>query len=386
MDDTQFPFNPEKSNYLEVVLTGGPSAGKTSAIPSIIQYYSERNIRVLTAPELATIIMTGGLSDFPRIRETNNNHYNVLQTEMILMQNVLRKRYQAIARSFAPDQVVIVYDRAECDFQAYMDSDIFWKTIKDNQLTVNDVRNSYDLVIHMVTAADGAVEHYSCDNNPARLETPEQAIAADRRTRKAWLGHPRLRIVDNSTPFKSKLERLLQHIDSALGVDGEHLEYERRFLLSEPPDLNSALLNQAKEIFIEQTYLLTDSADQEVRVRKWADSDELVTYFWTRKRDLQSGGREEREELISESQYKHLLTQADPSRKPIYKTRYCFFDSGRHCQLDQIKLENRHLWVLEVYLNSYQEKFTPPKQLNISKEITNLPEFSNKTLADVDNT
>jgi CYTH domain-containing protein len=233
----------------------------------------------------------------------------------------------------------------------------------------------------MVTAADGAREHYTLDNNPARLETPEQAIAADRRTLKVWLGHPHLRVVDNSTTFELKLERLLEHINSALGTDGQHIEYERRFLLSDPPDLSSELLNQAKAIFIEQTYLLTDSPEQEIRVRKWADSDERVSYFWTSKRPLKGGGREEREELISQSQYKHLLTQADPSRKPINKTRYCFAYGGHHCELDQINLDDQQLWVLEVELNSYQDQFTPPSQLKINKEITDDPQFSNKALA-----
>jgi hypothetical protein len=35
----------------------------------------------------------------------------------------------------------------------------------------------------MVTAADGAREYYTCENNKARLESMEDAIEQDRRTR-----------------------------------------------------------------------------------------------------------------------------------------------------------------------------------------------------------
>src|SRR5690606_36872360 len=124
--------------------------------------------------------------------------------------------------------------------------------------------------------------------------TADQAVAADKRTLKAWLGHPHLRVVDNSTNLQGKMTRLIEHINASLGVS--NLEFERRYLLSGPPDLTSDLLIDAKEIHIEQTYLLSEQ-NEEVRVRKWADADENVSYFWTKKKPLATGGREEREAL-----------------------------------------------------------------------------------------
>eukprot|EP00662_Eupelagonemidae_sp_cell21_P057371 gene57371-biopygen46970 len=55
----------------------------------------------------------------------------------------------------------------------------------------------YDLILHLVTAADGAEEFYSLDNNEARRETPEEARSQDRRLREVWLGHPRHVVINN---------------------------------------------------------------------------------------------------------------------------------------------------------------------------------------------
>jgi len=49
----------------------------------------------------------------------------------------------------------------------------------------------------MVTAADGAVEFYTGENNEARYETVEQAVTLDKKLINAWVGHPSFSIIDN---------------------------------------------------------------------------------------------------------------------------------------------------------------------------------------------
>ena len=61
-----------------------------------------------------------------------------------------------------------------------------------------EIRDGYDAVFHLVTAAKGAEEFYTMDNNAARYETPEQACALDDRLLASWTGHPRLRVIDNA--------------------------------------------------------------------------------------------------------------------------------------------------------------------------------------------
>jgi len=46
------------------------------------------------------------------------------------------------------------------------------------------------MVLHLVTAADGAEKFYTLENNQARSETPEVARIVDRKTQMVWNGHP----------------------------------------------------------------------------------------------------------------------------------------------------------------------------------------------------
>lgn len=53
-------------------------------------------------------------------------------------------------------------------------------------------------MIHLVTAADGAIEYYRRWPEAHRPETPEDAIRLDRLLERVWSGHPRYHRVDNA--------------------------------------------------------------------------------------------------------------------------------------------------------------------------------------------
>jgi hypothetical protein len=70
---------------------------------------------------------------------------------------------------------VVVCDRGVMDGSAYT-SERLWKTILDETgwTTVQLRDKRYDAIIHLCTAANGAEEFYSLENE-ARYESPEQA-------------------------------------------------------------------------------------------------------------------------------------------------------------------------------------------------------------------
>lgn len=70
----------------------------------------------------------------------------------------------------------------------------------------------------MVTAADGAEQFYTLENNSARTEGLETAKMLDKWIQKAWAEHPHHHIIDNSTKgFDNKLNRLYTQIITYLG-------------------------------------------------------------------------------------------------------------------------------------------------------------------------
>jgi hypothetical protein len=69
---------------------------------------------------------------------------------------------------------IVFFDRGVMDPSAYMDTDSFQALLDEqgwNKINLRDKR--YDLVLHLVTAADGAEEFYTLANNAARYEVTE---------------------------------------------------------------------------------------------------------------------------------------------------------------------------------------------------------------------
>jgi hypothetical protein len=100
----------------------------------------------------------------------------------------------------------------------------------------------YDGVIHLVTAADGAEEHYKYgivqDDRGGRVfrrETPSEAIEQDRKLQEAWQAHTHHVVVPNggARGFVSKLE---EATEAVLAIARLLHPTEARAALSRPYD------------------------------------------------------------------------------------------------------------------------------------------------------
>ena len=366
-------------NYSEVVLTGGPAAGKSSSLAHLAKSFQDRGIRTLMVPEVATILISGGLSDIGELSK-DRRRYLEIQRQMLLMQRDLRRRYQEIARAFAPDPVVIVYDRAELDIRAYIDGESYDAILAEQGLTMTEVRDSYDGVIHLRTSALGAAEHYTTANNVARRESAAEAVIADARVLEAWLGSPHLWIVPSYEDFEAKREHVFRAVAHACGLPAP-VEIERKFLLAADPDLSHPLLASSVMVEIEQTYLTAPDPESEIRVRRRSLGAQ-ATYFWTCKRRLADGSREEDEALLSPSEYLHMLADADPERAVLKKRRYCFVEGNSHFELDAIpRADGSTMWLLEAELLHLGEDLALPSFLEIEREVTGDPDYDMANMA-----
>lgn len=119
----------------------------------------------------------------------------------------LEDSYAAIAKASNKPSIILC-DRGAMDTKAYLDDNMFQALLDYNGWTVTSMRDSrYDCIIHLVTAAIGAESYYTLENNSVRTETPQEAAALDMKMREAYLGHPNVYIVDNSTNFDRRYRR-----------------------------------------------------------------------------------------------------------------------------------------------------------------------------------
>lgn len=349
----------------EFVITGGPSAGKTTGLSKLDRTFTEKGYKVIIVPETATEVILSGIKT-PEV--------SVMEFQRVIMSRQINKEKttRRVAQFFGKD-VVIFYDRGLLDSKAYMEEKDFHKVLKEYKQTEISARDSYDAVFHLVTAADGAAEHYTKDNNKARSESLEEAIVADRRTRDAWTGHPHLRVIDNTTNFNNKIDRLIKEVFSSMGIPTP-IETERKFLVK-LPSFEEIEASKAVKSNIVQTYLKRTDPNIERRVRQRGIDGEF-SYFYTEKRKLSETSREEIERKISEKEYLSLLIEGT---KIVRKDRYCFFYKNQYFELDVYPDWDNEA-ILEIELTDEAQKIELPDWLEILKEVTGDEKYSNSSL------
>jgi CYTH domain-containing protein/predicted ATPase len=355
----------------KIVVTGGPCAGKTTGLSWIQNTFSQRGWKVLFVPETATELINGGVT--PWTCGTNLDYQIGQMRLQVTKEDIFRKA----AESMPDDRILIVCDRGALDNKAYMNDEEFTAVLRTLRLDEVELRDSYDAVFHLETAAKGAVEAYTFANNAARYETPEEACALDDRLIAAWTGHPHLRVIGNDTNFEAKLQRLLSEISSALG-EPETFEIERKFLIEYPDVAWLEAQPNCRRVEIIQTYLLA-AGGEERRVRQRGENGSF-TYTLTTKRRVSDIKRVEVERRLTQREYLSLLLEADPSLHPVRKTRYCLTWEERYFEIDVYPFRKDRA-ILEIELSSEKEEVRFPPELQILREVTGEEAYTNRALA-----
>ena len=359
-----------EKNVTKIVITGGPCAGKSTAMSWIQEEFSKRGYGVIFVPETATELITAGAAPWAM---------SSIEFQRCVLRWQLDKErvFEQAARSMPSDKVLIVCDRGAMDNRAYMTQAEFSVIMNDIGTSEVELRDGYDAVFHLVTAASGAEEFYTTANNSARTETLEQARELDEKLISAWTGHPHLRIIGNEQSFRDKMLSLIGEISSFLG-EPEPYEIERKFLIRYP-DIQWLESNPScQRVEIIQTYLRSDDGD-EVRVRQ-RGCDGSYVYTMTRKRTVSDVKRVEVEKRLSQGEYLNLLMEADPSRHPIRKTRYCLTHGGQYFEIDVYPFWNDRA-IVEIELRNENDEVAMPPQFDVVKEVTDDPSYKNAALA-----
>ena len=201
-----FRERKETDRPFRVILTGGPCGGKSTAL-SLLTTTLQKSYNVYTVPETSTILLSNGCS-YPGLDNLELLlHYEFEYTQL---QYGIENAFNSIAQKnleINGKKSIILYDRGILDVKAYV-TDSIWNRILDNlKLTEDTILSRYDLVCHLVSAADGASAFYSHETNSSRTESVEQAKALDKRTRLCWVNHKDIHVIDNSTTFDMKIAK-----------------------------------------------------------------------------------------------------------------------------------------------------------------------------------
>lgn len=378
--------NAKKPNIYKIVLTGGPCAGKTTAMTTISDRLREQGWRVYNVPECATLVANGGgLININKMTLEENIRFQSVLSQYMMDQE---DRFVEIAMLGGDSPAVVLCDRGVMDNRAYIDEQAWQAVLDENGWNLVEVRDKrYDGVVHLVTAADGAEKFYTLENNKARYESSlEVAVDIDKKLKNAWYGHPNFFIVDNNVSgFNEKVNNAYNAVLQILGLKSDVPKKFNKFLLKKTgEDLLPRLPEDAKvETFdLEDTFLASADKNSEVRIRKRGQRGnffyEHVVTTYPRSLDDKEyhGDGIEKKKQISAREYISLLESRDKSRCTLEKCRQAFIWQGRFLFIDTFLNVKGGFSIIYLPSNVHIEDLKLPEGIEVEMDVTDVREYS----------
>lgn len=156
------------------------------------------------------------------------------------------------------------------------------------------------------------------------------------------------------------------------------LEIEHKYLIRMPDTALLMAQPHCRKLSITQTYLEAPTGETH-RVRRAAEGDS-VTLFETRKRRVSALSAVEEERVLTAAEYEVLLGRADPTRRPVEKTRYKFPFAGHTVEIDVYPFWQDRA-VLEVEIAREDEEILLPPFVTVLREVTADKSYKNVNLA-----
>ena len=372
----------------KIVLTGGPCGGKTTSLARLAPYLRERGFEVITCPEAFSLLVSNGMP-FDYLGAVKGMDI-VVQDTVMDMQIGMEDSFERVLRARGKPAVLLC-DRGLMDGSAYMKEEDWNKLMRKRDVNcVSELREGrYNAVFHLVTAAEGAEEYYTLENNAVRTEPPELAKNLDHMTRNAWVGHPSLKIFDNSTDFETKLQRVVEETARLVGLPTHLPRVTTKFLLKKEPDLSAFPKEVAYQIFnVEKVYLYEENENENISqenvlkeysfIRKRTSLDKSgnesgSVYGWTVVQKTRDGQTIEKKRIITKREYLSLFNNRDKSRYIVRQKRISFLWNLQSFNVHVFKEPSDDICILHAQVQSSpdnNDKVDMPSFLDVDRLIT----------------
>ncbi|TNV80345.1 hypothetical protein FGO68_gene2527 [Halteria grandinella] len=382
--DARKALKESKHPITRICLTGGPCAGKTTALATLSVVLQQMGFKVLQVPEAATLLMKGGA--FIQTGKMTLSKAVRFQINLMKLQMSLEDNFIQIAMS-SDQPSIILCDRGVMDGSAYTDDNV-WQAILDetgwSTMQLRDRR--YEAVLHLVSAAQGAEEFYCSQNNEARYEDIEAAKAIDQKLINAWVGHPHFSIIQNNfQTFQMKIDNCLETVLKVIGLPSPSTFIKKFLLIADKANYDvNVPRNVKKEYFnIEETFLQLLGEDQiDNVIRKIGKNDSFIYYHETKV--VQNNERIVRKRQITAREYIELLDQKDPEKKVIKKLRQCFIHEQQYFMVDTfLNLKAFPFSIMRIETTKEAQQIKIPPFVKVLREVTDEVVYETRQISDL---
>eukprot|EP00956_Cyclotella_meneghiniana_P021121 scaffold38017_cov72-Cyclotella_meneghiniana.AAC.17 len=396
----------------KIVMTGGPCGGKTTCLERLKYkfvlvevthevYYLHSHLLLIIiiicdtakqyktktpSPEAFTLMVSNGMP-FSYLGAVTGMP-TIVQDTVMDIQIGLEDGFERLLRARGKPGVLLC-DRGLMDGAAYMSPEEWDTLIKKRDVdSVSELREGrYNAVYHMVTAAEGAEQYYTLENNAVRTETPELARTLDHQTRKAWVGHPNLKIFDNSTSFEMKLQRVVEELSRLVGLPHSLEKVSTKFLVrGGEPDLDRFPEDVDYQIFeVEKAYVHNEGRKKQTNVtqdysfiRKRSMINKIgeeygSVYGFASVQKTSDGQTIETKRIITKREYNSLFNSRDMGRHVVIQKRISFIWKMQSFNVHVYKKPVDDVCIMHAQKSGGDEVEIPPF-LDVDRRITDLEE------------
>lgn len=360
----------------KIVLTGGPCAGKTTAKAQILERFSPQ-VNVVCLPELASMTFKSGIKIDPS--SYNFDELVLFTKEFVSMQVKIEDYFEQLSRN-NKGVTLMICDRGACDTFGYCSPEVKGRVLQELGVTFHDLSSKrYDMVLHLVSCANGASQFYNNDNE-ARFESVEEAIECDIRIQNVWKSHPSFGIINNSqTGFMEKMQKVVAAVGHFIGVPESKLV--KKFLLHKFITLDDIPKELHANFFREKIIFLKSDEDKRydfITCKK--SNDDITGYYFFKSRFLAEKeiNRVELNRRISKEMFNNFMQQKDPESAVLRRIVYTFVSrhSNKNTEFHRIEsyqLGDRHFSLLRVDCECDIEKLKREsflKDFEIERDVT----------------
>jgi hypothetical protein len=206
-----------KSPVFRVAVTGGPAAGKSTALPLVKRLIEAAGFHCMITTEVAT-----------RLLESCGGYDPAWagQPEHIEMQcafldaQIFEEEVMAQMAKLRHGPTILIFDRGAVDGIAFCSDEQWAAVLKHGRTSVPALLQRYDLVVDMQTVAafgDGSKYEWGpeCISNKARFHNPAEARESALEITAAYAEHPHYCAVAASNDFCAKVDSLFDSIMAA---------------------------------------------------------------------------------------------------------------------------------------------------------------------------
>lgn len=351
---------PHSEGLRKLVVTGGPSSGKTMVMKALEQVFGSQ---IAIVPEAATMLFEA------RVAAPTPANVEMFQRVILPLQQYNQDAIIDDARRRGAKAVV--FDRGLLDGAAYIEGGL--EVILEHLgQSLDQVYSQVGTVINLQTVARYKPELFGTANNPHRVETnPQDAIDLDDRIQEVWRDHPDWRLIDGGDGIESVIEQVIDIVRSLIDR-----EIERKWLLGQ--SIFGLVPDSVQEI--EQFYTAL-SGHNHTRIRKITE-DGRKTYIRTTKMGIGQNRGEYEEPGIPAVSFD--LERQNIKGYPILKVRSNYHYGDLTLSQDEFRWPPDHVTLeCEFETEDQAKAFDLPPQWQelVVREITNEPGYSNLNLA-----